>query len=509
MRASRGWWAGAGLVAGAAGLATSYAASAALARDSAVVAVADGVIRLTPGSVVERAIGTLGHRDKPFLVAAVLVLSAVLFAVAGRLARTRWWAGAAVFGVLAVVGAVALLAERGSSASDVVPVLVGLATWLGCLHLLTEPLRRPQVAPPEGGVAAGSSRRELLVRAGAVVAGAAVVGVVGRVAGGGRRRVEQARRLLRLPGVTQPRPPAGVRVGPTGVTPWTTPEDRFYRVDTTITPPAIDPGDWRLRIHGMVDREVELTYRELVGREVTEAWVTLNCVSNPVGGDLIGNAWWSGVRIADLLAEAGVQAGADAVLQTSHDGWTCGTPLTALTDDRDALLAVAMNGEPLPIDHGFPVRAIVPGLYGYVSACKWVVDLEVTRFADISAFWTDRGWAEKGPVKMSSRIDVPGDGGHIDASAARVGGVAWSQHTGISAVEVAVDGGSWTPAELGRVPSADTWVQWTATLDVEPGFHTLQVRATDADGQVQTGKQQEVLPDGATGWHTIRFEAKG
>jgi hypothetical protein len=220
---------------------------------------------------------------------------------------------------------------------------------------------------------------------------------------------------------------------------------------------------------------------------------------------LIGNAWWSGVRVADLLRLAGVQDGADAVLQTSEDGWTCGTPLDTLTDDRNALLAVAMNGEPLPIDHGFPVRTIVPGLYGYVSACKWVVDMEVTTFDEISAYWTQRGWSERGPVKISSRIDVPGSGDEIAGDPARIGGVAWAQHIGISAVEVAVDGGAWQSAEISRPSTVDTWVQWVAEVSLDPGDHVVRVRATDRDGLVQTGVEQDVLPDGATGWHTVDF----
>ena len=296
-------------------------------------------------------------------------------------------------------------------------------------------------------------------------------------------------------------------MGLPGVAPWETSADDFYLVHTAIIPPAIDPADWRLRIHGLVDKEVTLTYQDLLDRQLTEAWVTLNCVSNPVGGNLIGNAWWSGVRVADLLREAGVQAGADAVLQTSDDGWTCGTPVAALTDDRNAMLAVAMNGKPLPIEHGFPVRTLVPGLYGYVSACKWVVDWEVIRFEDISAYWTQRGWAELGPVKIASRIDVPGGGDDLATGQSRVGGVAWSQHTGISAVEVSLDGGAWQSAEIGNADTIDTWVQWSATLTLDAGDHTLRVRATDRNGQVQTGAEADVLPDGATGWHTVSFSA--
>ena len=285
-------------------------------------------------------------------------------------------------------------------------------------------------------------------------------------------------------------------------------ERRLLPDHTAIAPPAIDPKDWKLRIHGMVEHEITLSFQNLLDRQITEAWITLNCVSNAVGGDLIGNAWWSGVRIADLLAEAGVQAGADAVKQTSEDGWTCGTPLEALTDDRNAMLAVGMNGVPLPIQHGFPVRMIVPGLYGYVSATKWLVDLEVTRFADFSAYWTERGWSERGPVKIASRIDVPRANETVEAGIVTLAGSAWEQQTGIQAVEVSLDGGAWQATTLGGSPNNDTWVQWKASLTVGSGDHELRVRATDKRGQVQTGAIADVLPDGATGWHTIEFSAE-
>jgi len=499
-------WSLAGLAAGLAGLATSYAAATALnVRDSPLVAVAEVVIRFTPGFVAEAAIDRLGRADKPVLVVVVVLLLALLFAWAGRLARRSWWAPAVLFGVLAAAGAGAVAAQRNQQLVDFVPVAVGLVTWLVCLSLVTDPLRRyhghPETVAPSGG----HDRRTFLVRAGVIGAGAAVVGVLGRVVGGGRRRVEQTRQLLKLTGVSAPRVPAGVRVGVEQMTPWQTPNDDFYLIHAGISVPSIEPHDWSLRIHGMVDREVVITYDELVARQFTEAWVTLNCVSNEVGGDLIGNAWWSGVRVADLLAEAGVQAGADAVKQTSDDGWTCGTPIEALTDDRAALLAVAMNGEPLPIEHGFPVRMVVPGLYGYVSATKWVVDLEVTRFEDFEAFWTTKGWSEKGPVKIASRIDVPRSDADLAAGDVRVAGVAWAQHTGIRAVEVAVDGGAWQPAELAATPSVDTWVQWAITLDLDAGEHLLRVRATDLDGTVQTGAVAAPVPDGATGWHEIEI----
>lgn len=516
MSTSRGAWSVAGLVAGFAGLATSYClAMVSTLRDAPVVAVAEGVIRLTPGPVVERAIKILGHNDKPFLMLVILVLCGVLFAWAGRLARRTWWAPVIVYGALAAVGGVAVSAQRGASTLDLLPVALGFATWLVCLSLLTEPLRRHELARAEAepGMTAADpghpdhTRRTFLLRAGLMAGIGVGLVAVGRVVGAGRRHVEETRRLLRLPGVTLPQVPKGVRVDVPGMTSWATPNDEFYRIDTAFAVPTIEPANWELRIHGMVDREVVINYQQLIARTPTQSWITLNCVSNEVGGNLIGNAWWSGVRIADLLREAGVQPGADAVLQTSDDGWTCGTPLSTLTDDRDAMLAVAMNGEPLPIDHGFPVRTIVPGLYGYVSACKWVVEMKVTRFADISAYWTDRDWSELGPVKIASRIDVPGNGGEIVAGGAPVAGVAWHQHTGIRGVEISVDDGEWQPATLAEVPSTDTWVQWVANVDVEPGDHTLSVRAIGADGEVQTGEEVDPVPDGATGWHRIDFTA--
>lgn len=521
MESSRARWWLAGLIAGAAGLATSYLVASLLSiRESPVVAVADLVIRLTPGAIAEAAIDLLGKADKPALVIGILLIIAVVFAGLGSLARRTWWAPAVGYGVLAVIGAVAVLARNGAHLTDALPVAVGFVTWLVALSLLTEPLRHDAAAADRSagdqatagstaGATAGSdsSRRGFLVGAAAIVGVSAVLGLVGRIVGGGRRKVEETRRLLRLEEVTEPRMPVGTRVGVDGVSPWMTPADEFYLIDTAIVRPAIEPQEWTLRIHGMVDREVTLTYDDLVARKFTQSWITLNCVSNPVGGDLIGNAWWSGIRVSDLLAEAGVDPGADAVLQTSADDWSCGTPLSALTDDRNAMLAVAMNGRPLPIDHGFPVRTIVPGLYGYVSACKWVVDWEVTRFADISAYWTERGWGEMGPVKMSSRVEVPGSGDDVAAGSVTVAGVAWSQHTGIAGVEVAVDGGAWQSATLAEVPNDDTWVQWRAEVDVEAGDHLVKVRAIDNAGEVQTSVERDVLPDGATGLHEIDFTA--
>ena len=508
MESSRARWWSAGLIAGAAGLATSYLVASLMSiRESPVVAVADLVIRHTPGPVAHKAIELLGHADKPALVIGILLIMGVVFAGLGSVSRTAWWAPAIGYAVLAFIGGIAVLSRNGAHVTDALPVAIGFVTWLIALSVLTEPLRREPEPHDATDETAAASRRGFLIGAAAMAGVAGVLGVIGRVVGGGRRKVEEIRELLRLEEATEPRIPPKARIGVKGVTPWMTPAEDFYLIDTAIVRPAIEPREWSLRIHGMVDREITLTYDDLVAREFTESWITLNCVSNTVGGDLIGNAWWSGVRVAGLLAEAGIDPEADAVLQTSSDDWTCGTPISALTDDRDAMLAVAMNGRPLPIDHGFPVRTIVPGLYGYVSACKWVVDWEVTKFSEITAYWTERGWGEFGPVKMSSRIDVPRSGEAVEAGTVTFAGVAWSQHTGIEGVEVAVDGGSWQQATIAKVPSPDTWVQWSAEIDVEAGDHLVQVRATDSNGLVQTSVERDVLPDGATGLHELDFTA--
>jgi DMSO/TMAO reductase YedYZ molybdopterin-dependent catalytic subunit len=498
---TRALWALAGLLAGLGGLATSYLTATWLGlRGNPVTDVAQLVIRLTPGPVAEHAIQLVGRHDKPLLVTGVLVVVLLLFAAFGLLSRR--WAGAGIGGfvVLGVIGLIADQSQYGAPATGILPSLVGMLTWLALLGALTPPLR------PQPFRETDPQRRFLLLASGAGV-GSAVVGLLGWKVGGHRRAVDAAREALDLPGVTNPGPPPGVDVGLDGIAPWQTSVKRFYRIDTSLVPPAISPGDWAVRIHGMVDRELTLSYDELVRRPRSEMWTTLNCVSNPVGGPLISNAWWSGTHLGALLREAGVHGGADAVKQTSDDGWTCGTPLSALLDGRGAMLAYAMNGEPLPIEHGFPVRTVVPGLYGYVSACKWVRDIEVTTFDSFTAYWTERGWSALGPVKLASRIDVPGNGHHVPSGRVRAGGLAWQQNTGISAVQVQLDGGGWKPATLARRTIADSWVQWVATLDAAPGRHQLAVRAVNDDGQVQTAVRADPVPNGASGWHTISFTA--
>jgi DMSO/TMAO reductase YedYZ molybdopterin-dependent catalytic subunit len=490
----------AGAVTALAGVAVSQVLTGMLnQRATPVQVVAEVVIERTPGPVAEALIHVVGRNDKPFLVAGVTLVIIALGALAGVLTARRPLFGHAAFWAMGAVALVAAMTRPDFTPFSLLPLGAGVVVWTALLDYLTGLARpRPTLA---------ASRRRFLLNAGGVALAAVAVGVGGRLVGQSRAAVESSRRLLRLP-VTRGAVPAGADTGaPRGLAPWRVPDVDFYRIDTALVLPAVDPDRWRLRIHGLVDQEITLGFRDLLARQITEDWVTICCVSNPVGGDLIGNAWWSGVRIADLLREAGVRPEADAVKQTSQDGWTCGTPIEALTDGRNAMLAVAMNGEPLPVEHGFPVRMIVPGLYGFVSATKWVVDLEVTRFADFSAYWTERGWSPLGPVKTESRIEVPRDGGNVSTGSVRVGGHAWAQHTGIAKVEFRLDGDPWEEAELGRVPGNDTWVQWVGTVDLGKGDHRLTVRATDRSGYTQTPVRADVVPDGATGWHSVGFSA--
>jgi DMSO/TMAO reductase YedYZ molybdopterin-dependent catalytic subunit len=501
----------AGITTGVAGIVTSQATVwAARASNAPVVAVASAVRDYTPGWLAHRLISIVGHLDKPLLIAGTLVILVAICAGTGLLSRRHPLVPDLIFFVLALIGLGSVMRLDDSSVASGLAVVVGLVTWIVTLRFLTAPLlaesARPVSLEADGPRLGAGSRRAFLIRSGVVAGLVLFAGAAGRYASRSRRRVEQARKLLRLP-VTRGAAPDDADLKVNGIEPWRTPNDDFYLIHTAFAAPSISPNDWTLRIHGMVEHELTVTYDDLVRRKLIEAWVTLCCVSNEVGGDLIGNAYWSGVLIRDLLADVGIDSNADAVLQTSHDGWTCGTPLTALTDDRNALLALAMNGQPLPIDHGFPVRMVVPGLYGYVSATKWLVDLEVTRFDKVDAYWTERGWSEEGPVKTQSRIDVP-RGGSVPAGVVNIGGSAWAQHTGISRVEFQVDGGPWQRAELGGVPGVDTWVQWTGQAEIESGHHTVVVRATDKSGYTQTSARTDVVPDGATGWHSVSFEAE-
>ena len=365
-----------------------------------------------------------------------------------------------------------------------------------------EPFRAwtPAERPRPGG------RRQFLVAAGVGMA-AAAIGEVGGRSAATRKNVSLAQQAIRFPRAAVPAPPlpAGANLPVPGISPFITPNGQFYRIDTALLVPQVDPSNWRLRIHGMVSREVVITFDELLRRPLIEDYVTLCCVSNPVGGPYIGNAKWLGASYGALIRSAGPKAGADQLLCTSVDGFTVGTPLAVVLDGhRDSLIAVAMNGAALPTAHGFPARLVVPGLYGYVSACKWVVDIEVTTFASAQAYWVPRGWSQFGPIKTESRIDVPAGGSEVKAGQVTVAGVAWAQHKGIDAVEVRVGGGPWQQATLAAVPDVDTWRQWTWQWDAPKGTHLIEARATDKTGYTQTSAVADVAPNGATGYPSIQ-----
>ncbi|WP_232534011.1 molybdopterin-dependent oxidoreductase [Plantactinospora sp. KBS50] len=479
-------------------------------RSAPLIAVGGAVVDAVPAPVKQFAIDVFGVHDKLALLVGTAVLLGGFAALVGLLARRRFWLGPLGIGVFALIGVAAAVTRPGAGPAAALPTLVGAGVAVGVFWLLLAgPLEIP--APPldpdaEHDVAEfESGRRRFLTGAGAALGAAALTGFAGRWLAT-RRSVIAAREAIRLPVPASPAAPlpAGADLSLGGLAPFTTPNFAFYRIDTALTVPQVDPEQWRLRITGRVRNPITLTYQDLLARPMLERDITLTCVSNEVGGDLIGNARWLGVPIADLLAEAEPLDGADQVVGRSVDGWTCGTPTAALRDGRDALLAVGMNGEPLPVEHGFPVRMVVPGLYGYVSACKWVTELALTSFADFDAYWVPRGWSAQGPIKTQSRIDTPRQGKRLAAGPVTVAGVAWAQHRGIRAVEVRVDEGPWQPATLAPVPSADTWVQWVWQWPATPGEHTLQVRATDAAGVAQTGEVAPVVPDGATGWHEVQ-----
>ncbi len=358
---------------------------------------------------------------------------------------------------------------------------------------------------PTGGGPRRPERRSFLGAGAATVAVAAGAGLAGRVLAE-RKSVAQARSHLHIPKPkeTVPALPSGVNLDVPGITPFITSNNNFYRVDTAIVLPQVDPSSWSLRIHGMVNREITLSFDELLKRPLLEDYVTLCCVSNPVEGPYIGNALWLGTSLSSLLREAGIQAGADELLCTSVDGFTSGTPVQAVMDDRDALLAIAMNGQALPVAHGFPVRMVVPGLYGYVSATKWVTDIEVTKFSQAYAYWAQRGWSQQAPIKTESRIDVPNGSQVIKAGRTAVAGVAWAQHKGIDAVHVRIDQGPWNEATLAEVPGIDTWRQWVWYWDATKGNHLIECRATDKTGYTQTAVQEPPEPNGATGYPMIQ-----
>jgi DMSO/TMAO reductase YedYZ molybdopterin-dependent catalytic subunit len=491
----------AGVLAAVVALATTELAAGLLPGGrSLFVAVGDAIIERTPGDVVAFAIAAFGGANRLVLLGSMAVVVVVAGAFVGWLASRRRLAGVAGLAAFTVLGIAAAVHDPFIPAlTAVVAPLTGILAGAFSLFVL---LKAARPAEPAGLDDVARSRRAFLVSAGSTV-GAAVA-----FAGAGQllhaRAAEKAGGGVTLPPPRPPLPPppADAAFDLPGLSRLITPNDRFYRIDTALMTPRINSDNHVVTVTGMVERPVTLRYADLLRRATTEVDVTLACVSNEVGGRLVGNARWQGVPLGEVLDRAGVQHGATQIVGRSVDGWTAGFPVEAAFDGRPAVLAVGMNDEPLPREHGFPVRLVVAGLYGYVSATKWLSEIELTTFEDFDAYWVPRGWARFGPMKTQSRIDLPAAGARLAAGRVVVAGVAWAGERAVAAVEVGIDG-QWRPAELAAELAETSWRQWRYDWDAEPGSHVVRVRATDGTGATQTAERSPARPDGATGHHTI------
>jgi len=484
------------------------------AGSSPILAVGGVVVEVTPEWLKSFAIRTFGTADKQVLlggIGVVLALAAILLGIAS-VRRPIFAIGGLLS--LALIGALAAVTRPSNGPMAAVPSLAGGMAGIGAYVLLRRaagltPIRGREVSEVEEPWHAprGYDRRRFLLTA-VAAAGLALAG--DRVGEWFVRRADasDSRAAVRVPDTLDPAAPVpeGADLGVAGLDPFITPNDRFYRVDTALFVPSVSAEGWSLEVHGMVEEPLSLTYEQLVARPLIERDITLACVSNEVGGRYVGNARWVGVPLADLLSAARFLPGADQLVSRSADGWTAGTPTSVVMDGRDAMLAVGMNGEPLPLEHGFPVRMIVPGLYGYVSATKWLVELELTTFEALDPYWVERGWAEQAPIKTQSRIDTPSQADHLLPGRVAIAGVAWAQHRGIEKVEVRIDDGPWLVAKLGTADTKDTWRQWVLRWHAVPGSHMLTVRAIDGTGALQTEEVAPPFPDGATGYHTIEVD---
>ncbi len=514
-----------GLLSAAAALGVGELTGGAVSNwQSPVVGVATAIIDRVPRSVKEFGIRRFGTNDKLALIIGILVLSVLFGAVLGLVARRRQAVAMCGFAAFALVGVWGSQHAITSTVSGIIPSILAGAAGIGSLWFLVRVAAgHPAVAAETGAdvVALDEGAPAMVVpttrtRRSFLAAGAGLAVVAGATAAGGRAlrsrfSVAATRRSITLPAPAKPlaQAPSAVMSDVPGVSSFYTTNADFYRIDTAVEVPQINPDSWELRIHGMVDREIRISYADLLKRPMIEEDITLTCVSNTVGGHLLGTARWLGASLKDLLAEAGVHPDADQIVGRSIDGWTSGFPLESL-DGRPALLAVGMNGEPLPLEHGFPVRVIVAGLYGYVSATKWITEIEVTRFDAYDAYWVKRGWSDRGPIKTQSRIDTPRVLANVAPGTVNIGGVAWDQAVGISKVEVKIDDGEFAVATLADQLTINTWrlwsMQWTGATT---GRHRITVRATDANGVVQTDERADPFPNGASGWMSIFVNVGG
>jgi DMSO/TMAO reductase YedYZ molybdopterin-dependent catalytic subunit len=530
-RGRRRFGALAGLVAAAVALGVAELIAGVVGpASSPVVAVGDAVITLTPEPVKDVAIRAFGENDKIALVVGTLVIVALYASLLGLLSLRSPRLGTAGILLFGVIGAVAAATRPAGGPLDAVPSLVGAGAGVVALSALLVPLIGPRPAPTahlprrdpgepvmdrlRAALGNGNRKGGTLDRRRFLLTGGVAVGVAAVAGGGGtllqqRFDVADAREDLALPRPASPAPglPAGADLARRvdGVTPLFTRNRDFYRVDTAISVPQVRPADYRLTLDGMFDFPRSYTLADLLERDdIIERDITLTCVSNEVGGGLAGTARWLGVPLGAFLRENGIRAGSTQLVCRAYGGMTIGAPTRSALEVEDAMLAFGMNGEPLPVEHGFPLRMVIPGLYGYVSACKWLTHIRATTFDAFDAYWVERGWAAEGPIKIASRIDTPTALRTFPAGRRAIAGVAWAQGRGIRRVEVKVDDEDWAEAQLSRADEADLWRQWVLPYDFRRGSHLLTVRATAADGEVQTGDRADPFPNGASGWHTIR-----
>lgn len=493
----------AGLVAGAVAVTIGMLVAGIIEVVSPIDAVGSEFIDHVPPWLKRWAIDNFGTNDKLALRVGIFTVIGLIAVVLGFASARRRWLVVGGIGVFGVLGAVVAAQRPNEGAAAVIPSLLGAIVGMVLVHRLLRPAPSgPRATPGPSQVPLGWDRRRFLVTSGTAAAVAVVAGGTARSLE--NRRVSDIRADIpdTVPPAQSTLPLLFPAAQADGAVPFITPNDDFYRIDTALSFPRVELANWKLTIDGMVDRPLTVTYDQLLARPQVERMVTLCCVSNPVGGDLVGNAVWQGVLLKDLLDEAGVRPGADQVFSHSLDGWTCGFPVAVALDGRDAMVVTGMNGQGLPLEHGFPARLVVPGLYGYVSATKWLKRIELTTFDEAVGYWVPLGWARDGPVKTQSRIDVPRRGSDLPAGTIVVAGIAFAQHRGIDKVEVRVDGGDWQPATLADNVTDDAWRQWRYEWAATAGDHTLQVRATDRTGEAQTEDVAPPDPDGATGYHT-------
>ncbi len=498
-----------GLLSVAAGLAVGHLVGGLISPTaSPFVAVGDATRDLTPPWLLDFAVRTFRSYDKVVLLGGMAVVIGLFGVAAGWLSRRSRAPGLVLIVLLGAIAVAAVMTRPHAGPLDLLAPLVALIASSATFAVLHNRGRTSDVQAADEATAA-VSRRNLLVGSAAVAAGAGIAAAGGQLLAG-RGGVEESRAAVGriVPTVAAPPIPAGADFAADGSPTFITPNRDFYRVDVNLTLPRLRAEDWRLRIHGMVDRELTLDWADLTSRRLVERTVTMTCVSNEVGGPYLSTSNFTGVLLADILTEAGVQRGADQIFTTSIDGWTCGTPTVDIADPgRQAMLVIGMNSDPLPIEHGFPVRMLVPGLYGFVSGTKWITDMELTTFDAKRAYWLQRGWGQRAPIKTMSRIDSPGSFERVSPDTP-ITGIAWAQTRGIEKVEVRVDHGEWRPAELSTEVNVDTWRMFRLRGRWEPGNHVAEVRATDKRGYLQTADRAAPIPDGASGWHSVQFTVR-